>query len=235
MKKNFYYLLLPALMALVNCTAEQDDYQSMDEQVQQRVHLIEEMSKDYGLDNFKVDAGKVRASMHLSIDDIEKEMRALSMLKGTYHIIPDGNGNYHIGEKVVNSRKTRSGFRPDATDDVNADISNTHHQGDTITIDYSFHLYFDTAVEHPVVSNTSFHAVVKVKNEKGGYDEQTFDGEPNINVDRLVGHYPRYTVCFTVRISSSVGYSFNAITAIEDIDAEESGTNTNTFSYGVIQ
>ena len=86
MKKIFYLLLLPALMLLVNCTTESEEYTSLDEQVQKRICLVTEMAKDYGLDNFKIDEKRVRANMHMSIEDIEKEMQALSMLKGTYYI-----------------------------------------------------------------------------------------------------------------------------------------------------
>ena len=93
MKKLFYFLLLPVFMALVNCTNESEEYSSLDEQVQKRISLVTEMAKDYGLDNFKVDVEKVRANMHMPIEDIEREMRALSMLKGTYYIESEGNGN----------------------------------------------------------------------------------------------------------------------------------------------
>ena len=236
MKKIFYLLLLPALMLLVNCTNESEEYTSLDEQVQKRICLVTEMAKDYGLDNFKIDEKRVRANMHMSIEDIEKEMQALSMLKGTYYIESEGNGNYRIGRKVVSPRKRLSRVEPLPNEIVKANITRNEYQGDSVTINYSFHIEFGTLYGNVQITNANFTAVVKTKNNTtGNYDEQTFTGTPNITPGQPMGYYPRYSIGIEVEIqTSSGGFSYNFTTVI-DLENGEGGANQNSINYGVIQ
>lgn len=236
MRKFIYLLLMVALVGLANCTTETEEYTSLDKQLQDRKNLIIEMAKDYGLENFNVDENKIRANLHMSVEEIEKEMRALSMLKGTYNLIPDGNGSYRIGEKVTSPRKRVSGVEPEPNEIVKADIAYHDNQSDSVRINWSFHIEFGTIYGNVQISNPTFTAVVKIKNDiTGNYDEHTFTGIPHITIGQPCGYYPLYSIDVTVQFNTSSGeFSYDFTTNI-NFKNGDGDANLNSINYAVIQ
>lgn len=233
MKKTSYLLLSFALICMVNCTNRTEDYDTLAEQVKERKMLINEMAKDYGLDNFKLDDDRVRANLNMPIEAIEGEMLALSKLKGSYYMMSDGKGNYHIGQKVRTFRKRGARVEPCANDLVKADVSENYEQGDSISIKYSFHVEFDFISKHLDVVDGPFSATIKTTNAQTNQtDTHTFSGTTKVIPGQPNGFYPRYSLIVQVILKTDTGdfnYSFDTVVSFED-----SGTQ-NTINYGVIQ
>jgi hypothetical protein len=236
MKKSIYLLLIVALMGLANCTTETEEYSSVDKQLQDRKNLIIEMAKDYGLENFKVDENKIRANLHMPIEDIEKEMRALSMLKGTYCLVSDGNGNFSIGDKITSPRRRASGVEPEPNEIVKANITYHNQLGDSVRINWSFRVEFGTIYGNVQCFNPTFTAVVITKNDiTGNYDVQTFTGVPTITLGQPNGYYPFYSIDVTVNFTSESGEFCYDISTVVDFENGKGGANLNSINYAVIQ
>ena len=210
MKKNLLFICFSlSLIAFhTSCTSDYEERSDVsDSMLQERKSQIMEMASDYGLDGYVIDANKLRKNFLMSNKEVENEMKALAMLKGTYSLVSDDGTSFRIGSKNLRRSKRRRSIDNWPDDPLlTGDVGENYTQGDTVSIDYSFTIEFHRMSGMHEIKNSNFFAIIKLRNEQtNDYSTYTVQGSPSVSVTNILGAFPNFTAIGNVTVPTMLG------------------------------
>lgn len=108
MKKLLFFIIVLTFVFVGCDKSEIDDYSNEEVQVEQLKLRIREIANDYGLYNIEINEEKLYSYLHITDEEIENDMRKLSMIKGLYNTKSVKDGSVLISAKKNKRQATRS-------------------------------------------------------------------------------------------------------------------------------
>ena len=89
--RNIFISALVMTMGLVGCTSDNEDYSSQDDQLKEFKARYYALAEEYGVEgNISKDDNDLKSKMNWSDEQIEKEMKFIASIKGTYYGVKEG-------------------------------------------------------------------------------------------------------------------------------------------------